>query len=61
MAFEVTLNEFDRFLVRRVCSALGHHDAVWKYAGGTAGRVVVAIPLLDDFSVHVDDDHSLGA
>ena len=58
-AVEIALNELGRFLARRIGAGRSHDDTAGKDACRTAGGAIVAIPLLDDVAVHIDDDRGL--
>jgi len=59
IAFKVALDKLERFLMRRARSVGGHDNAIGKYTRGAASGIDIAVPLLNDVPVHVDDDHRL--
>src|SRR5262245_21303070 len=59
IAFEVSLDKLERFLVRRARSVGGHDNAIGKDTRWTAGGIHIAVPSLNNVPVHVDDDHRL--
>src|SRR5262249_47624927 len=58
-AFEVTLDQLERFLSRRIRSGGRHNDAARKHPRWTSGGVIVAVPTFHNIAIHVDHDHGL--
>ena len=59
LAVEIALHELGRFLARGIGAGRSYDDTAGKDACRTTGGTIVAIPLLDDVAVHVDDDRGL--
>src|SRR5438105_4445720 len=61
VAVEIALDELERFLARRIGAGRSYDNTAWKHARRTTGGADVAVPLLNDVPVHVDDNRSLSA